>query len=187
MDAVDVFVEQPRLAEPAHATRVGAPRAHRPDIGSRGRLRRLQRRDVELWVMREHTDDGASIDGGRCGPPMRPVDHYLVHSREPLSGWRLPHAHRSQLHESERTSRCLVRERPQGSSRLMQDRTFPRSADTSCCARTRSTWSGPAGPGGFARLRASGSCEPRGQLTPADARSPQCRPAPPRRPTSERE
>ena len=59
-----------RLAQPRHPVVVGAPRAHRADVGDLGQAQRdLEQRHVELRVVGEHRDHGALVDARR--PPAR--------------------------------------------------------------------------------------------------------------------
>ena len=52
---VELLLGQPGLAEPGHPVVVGAPRAHRADVGDLGQPQRhLEQRYVELRVVGEH-------------------------------------------------------------------------------------------------------------------------------------
>ena len=73
---------------------VGAPRAHRADVGDRQPQRHLQQRDVELRVVGEHAEHRALVDpaGVDLGlqVAVRPLDDHLVGVGEPLRASRTP-------------------------------------------------------------------------------------------------
>ena len=82
MDARDVLLGDALGAEPLGAVCVRAPGAHRADVAGRRLERHLERRNVELVVVREDADDGALVDRGAPQELVGPLDDELVHVGE---------------------------------------------------------------------------------------------------------